>query len=274
MSNRLVGFVIVVVVTGHYRYRYYYNYFSTCNPFFTSSSSSSSIEVCGLLLPSEAQNSYFAIRAFNVELASVKDGHSSSSRMRQQQQQQEGRGGFEVLGGMTTTIALQIRMQWWREALHEIYSVNNDGDHHDDSNNNTMSKKSDNNAESAARLLSAAASLLSSSISCWKSPIVRALCEANREKKLTKRFLERLIDAREMDINTKQLATLKDASLYAEETVSSLLYLTLECTNVSTVTACRYKTHSSVRCITSYPSSYNQILFLAQLKQKGPRGCR
>jgi NADH dehydrogenase [ubiquinone] 1 alpha subcomplex assembly factor 6 len=175
--------------------------------------------VCGLLLPSEAQNSYFAIRAFNVELASVKDG---TSRMRGQQ----GGGGFEEFGGMSTTIALQIRMQWWRDALHEIYRIDN----YNDISPKVGVHMIDNTATAASRLS------LSSSISCWKSPIVRALCEANREKKLTKRFLERLIDAREMDIHVKQqLATLKETSLYAEETVSSLLYLTLECMNVSTV---------------------------------------
>jgi NADH dehydrogenase [ubiquinone] 1 alpha subcomplex assembly factor 6 len=185
--------------------------------------------VCGLLLPSEAQNSYFAIRAFNVELASVKDG--SSNRMRQQQHGGIATAAAEI-GGMTSTIALQMRMQWWREALQEIYSM--DGD--DSSSNvgtvpqppkNGVHRMDPNAAAAATRLASA------SSISCWKSPVVRALCEANRKTKLTRRFLERLIDAREMDINVKQLATLQDASNYAEETVSSLLYLTLECTNVS-----------------------------------------
>jgi hypothetical protein len=31
--------------------------------------------VCGLLMPAHARKSYFAVRAFNVEIASIKDGH-------------------------------------------------------------------------------------------------------------------------------------------------------------------------------------------------------
>ena len=122
---------------------------------------------------------------------------------------------------MPAVIALKMPMQWWRDALDEIYSID------DDSGTNERGN------DKEERGMKFSMSSTSASISCWHSPIVRALCQANREVNLTHRFLQRLIDARESDLDVQQLETLQDAAQYAEETVSSLLYLTLECTGVS-----------------------------------------
>ena len=156
--------------------------------------------VCGLLMPNKTRRAFFALRAFNVELASVKGSHNLRRK-----------GGQE--SGLTdtpTTIALQMRMQWWKDALGEIYGE----------------RKSASASDPALQNLS---------ISCWNSPIVRALDHANQQVGFTRRFLDRLIEARAMDLEVQQLATLDDSINYAEETVSSLLYLSLESLDVSMI---------------------------------------
>ena len=148
-------------------------------------------------MPKKAQRAFFALRAFNVELASVKGSHNLRKK-----------GDTGGLQDTTTTVALQIRMQWWKEALGEIYGE-----------------------PSSAPVSDPALQNLTTS--CWNSPIVRALDNANHEVGFTRRFLDRLIDSRAMDLEVQQLTTLDDSINYAEETVSSLLYLSLETVGVS-----------------------------------------
>lgn len=60
------------------------------------------------------------------------------------------------------------------------------------------------------------------------NPIIKALASANAKSPLTRRFLDRIIDAREADLEIQQYQTVAALSHYAENTVCSLLYLTLE----------------------------------------------
>ena len=152
-------------------------------------------------MPQKSQRAFFALRAFNVELASVKGTHN----LRKMEQ-----GGD--ITDTPTTMALQMRMQWWRDALVEIY-----GD--DDSSSQSTPDRP----------------LQNLSISCWNSPIVRSLDLANQQVGFTRSFLDRLIDSRALDLEVQQLKTLDDSINYAEETVSSLLYLTLETVGVSSL---------------------------------------
>eukprot|EP00977_Amphora_coffeiformis_P022844 scaffold11639_cov172-Amphora_coffeaeformis.AAC.21 len=152
--------------------------------------------LCGLLMPKKSQRAFFALRAFNVELASVKGSHNLRKK-----------GETGGVQDSTSTIALQIRMQWWKDALGEIYG------------------------EQSAPPASDPA-LQNLTTSCWNSPIVRALDNANQEVGFTRRFLDRLIDSRALDLEVLQLATLDESINYAEDTVSSLLYLTLETVGV------------------------------------------
>ena len=153
--------------------------------------------VCGLLMPKKSQRAFFALRAFNVELASVKGSHNLRKR-----------GDTGGLTDTPTTVALQMRMQWWKDALGEIY-------------------------EEPSSPPASDPVLQNLSISCWNSPIVRALDNANQEVGFTRRFLDRLIDSLALDLEVQQLATLDESINYADETVSSLLYLTLETVGVS-----------------------------------------
>ena len=59
--------------------------------------------VCGLLMPKHAQQAYFALLAFNVELASIKD---NSIRLRG--------GGFGG-GSDTGTLAIHLKFQRWKD---------------------------------------------------------------------------------------------------------------------------------------------------------------
>ncbi len=156
--------------------------------------------LCGLLMPHESRRSFFAVRAFNVELASIKDGSVS---------RQVGGAQFEESGA---TMALKVRVQWWRDAIGQIYS--------DETSAATGDPSNDPILASMAK-------------SCWNNPVVRVLDHAVHESNLTRRFLERLLETREEDLDVKQLDTLKEAISYAENTFSSLLYLALETTDVS-----------------------------------------
>lgn len=137
-------------------------------------------------MPSSARNEYFALRAFNAELASVK---VSPERRR-----------YVEGDDAVSSVGLQLRMQWWREALEEIFS---------------------NQDESVSRIKN-----------YEKNPVVRALARAVRKLQLTKRFLERMLDAREADLHIQQMKTVDNSIMYAEDSCSSLMYLSLECCNV------------------------------------------
>lgn len=155
--------------------------------------------LCGLLMPHTSRRSYFAIRALNVELASVKDG-SVSRKVGGAQRDESG-----------ASIALKIRFQWWQDALNQVYGDENEVQKHQTGFAADMAN------------------------SCWNNPIVRVLNDAVEESNLTRRFLERLLDAREADLDIQQAETMDDAITYAENIFSSLLYLSLETTNVSHV---------------------------------------
>lgn len=156
--------------------------------------------LCGLLMPHRSRRSYFAVRALNVELASIKDGSVS---------RQVGGAQFEESGA---SMALKIRVQWWRDAISQVYG--------DDTSSNV-------GAPSTQGFLASMAN------SCWNNPVVRVLDYAVHESDLTRRFIERLLEAREEDLDVKQLDTIDEAIAYAERTFSSLLYLSLETTDVS-----------------------------------------
>jgi Squalene/phytoene synthase len=205
--------------------------------------------ICGLLLPPHMQSAYFTLRAWNVELASIKD--TSTVRYNQRNETTESSSSssssstsssahdpFEARTGAPPSIlALQLRMQWWRNAIDTIYEAAS--------------------SSTPPQLMSSIShqSQFSSSTSYWKNPVIRSLHRAvttntNSTKQdtstttsntcttntiLTKRWMERIIDIREADLQVDQYPTISDASVYAEETVSNLLFLTLECVNNNNV---------------------------------------
>lgn len=174
--------------------------------------------LCGLLMPYNSRRSYFAIRAWNIELASIKDSNMHNRINSSSKQQESSTAG----GGSGTDIALQVRMQWWREALDRIYTS--------DEIHNHNNKNLDNGTDPSPYGHFSISDTLDASY--FKNPIVRLLDYAVHQKKLTRRFLERLSEAREMDIHHQQPETVEEMIEHADNIVSSLLYLSLETADV------------------------------------------
>ncbi|KAM4688563.1 NADH dehydrogenase (ubiquinone) complex I, assembly factor 6 [Discoglossus pictus] len=156
--------------------------------------------LCTLLLPPASQPAAFALRAFNVELSQVKDSVSQRN-----------------LG--------LIRMQFWRDAVQEIYTDN--PPHH---------------------------------------PVALELAKAARKHKLTKRWLTRIIDEREKNLDDRAYRNLQELESYSENTQSSLLYLTLESLDVKDVHADHAASHIGkaqgiITCLRAVPyhSSRRQV---------------
>ncbi|XP_008566615.1 PREDICTED: NADH dehydrogenase (ubiquinone) complex I, assembly factor 6, partial [Galeopterus variegatus] len=118
--------------------------------------------LCSLLLPAESRNSAFALRAFNVELAQVKDSVSE-----------------KAIGLM--------RMQFWKKTVEDIFCDNPP-----------------------------------------HQPVAIELWKAVKRHNLTKRWLLKIIDEREKNLDDKAYHNIQELENYAENTQSSLLYLTLE----------------------------------------------
>lgn len=154
--------------------------------------------LCGLLMPADARKSYFAIRAWNVELASIKESSTQKNN-----------------NSGEPNVALQVRFQWWWDALNQIYE---------------NPQKEENDIEPKDYAPFSVSDTLAASY--FKNPIVRVLKYAVHEKQLTRRFLERLSEAREADLSSEQPNTMQELIEYSDSIHSSLLYLTLETTDV------------------------------------------
>nr|XP_044999548.1 NADH dehydrogenase (ubiquinone) complex I, assembly factor 6 isoform X1 [Jaculus jaculus] len=133
--------------------------------------------LCSLLLPAESRSSAFALRAFNVELAQVKDSVSEK------------------------TIGL-MRMQFWKKAVEEIYCDNPP-----------------------------------------HQPVAIELWKAVKRHNLTKRWLVKIVDERERNLDDKAYRNIQELENYAENTQSSLLYLTLEILGVKDLHADHAASH-------------------------------
>lgn len=186
--------------------------------------------VCGLLTPASSRDAFFALRAFNVELASIKDAHN----LRNQGNTSSTESTVNNSDVPDSTLALQLRMQWWRDAVGEIC----------DSEDTASTSTAITGSNSSDTAFSAASRNLS--ISYWNSPVVRSLARAHEQCRWTRRFLERIIDARELDLETSQYETVNALASYAEHTVGSLLYLTLETCHVRDDAADQCASHAGL----------------------------
>ncbi|RLN06784.1 hypothetical protein BBO99_00002315 [Phytophthora kernoviae] len=171
--------------------------------------------LCGLLLPIKTRPSYFAIRALNAEVATIKDSVHSN----------------HVTG--------KIRMQWWRDRIFGLYA-----------------------APSAERPQQSTA-------------LLQGLDTAIQEHDLTRRWFERLLDARDQDLDHDEMQSLHELELYAEQTSSSLLYLTLECLGIRDDAADQVAGHAGMAIGlatllrgTPYHSSRQQSYLPEDLMQK------
>ncbi|XP_048363936.1 NADH dehydrogenase (ubiquinone) complex I, assembly factor 6 [Sphaerodactylus townsendi] len=125
--------------------------------------------LCSLLLPAESRSSVFALRAFNVELAQIKDAVTQK------------------------TIGL-MRIEFWRKAVEDIYR-----DH------------------------------------APQQPVAKELWKAIKRQHLTKKWLMNIINEREKNLDDRAYRNINELETYAENTQSSLLYLTLETLGVKDI---------------------------------------
>lgn len=137
----------------------------------------------------QIRRAFFALRAFNIETALVKD----------------------VARG--NALPAQMRMQWWREVVAAIYAPG---------------AGADGNANGKLP----------------PHPVARALRDAVAAHGLTRRWLDRLLEARLRDLDGVQPQTMAELEEYAECTQSSLLYLALEALGVRHPTADHAASHA------------------------------
>lgn len=178
--------------------------------------------LCGLLMPSSSREAYFALRAFNVEIASIKDaskliGGRSRSSNSSSSLGVDGLGRDEGLED--NTLASRLRMQWWRDAIADVYEQHTD---------NKLDKSTSSSSAAAAH----DPILLSLTSSRRHNPTLRSLSHAINTHGLTYRFLRRVLEARENDLSITQYEKWRDVAQYGEDTVSNILYLSLETVGV------------------------------------------
>ncbi|XP_032079159.1 NADH dehydrogenase (ubiquinone) complex I, assembly factor 6 isoform X2 [Thamnophis elegans] len=133
--------------------------------------------LCVLLLPAESRASVLALRAFNVELAQIRDSVTEK------------------------TIGL-MRIEFWRKAVEDIYQDNPP-----------------------------------------QQPVAIELWKAVRRQNLTKRWFMNIIDQREKNLDDRAYRDISELETYAENTQSSLLYLTLETLGVRDIHADHAASH-------------------------------
>lgn len=111
-----------------------------------------------------------------------------------------------------SSMASRLRMQWWKDGIAEIYDNIRNGD--------SVNTSSD-------------PILRSLTSSRKQNPIMRSLSHAIHNHNLTHRFMRRVMDAREEDLEVVQYERCTDVAQYGEDTISSMLYLSLETVGVS-----------------------------------------
>lgn len=130
-----------------------------------------------LLLAKEAQRAAFALRAFNVELAQVRDMVSEKQ------------------------IGL-MRMRFWKDSIDKIFKGEPP-----------------------------------------QTPVALEMSGAAGYFKLSKRWAERMVDARTAQMDSDFFLSIKDVEEYAEQSNSSLYYLLLECLGIRNVQADHAASH-------------------------------
>jgi NADH dehydrogenase [ubiquinone] 1 alpha subcomplex assembly factor 6 len=116
-------------------------------------------------------------------------------------------------------------MEWWKAAISSMY-------------NDAASEISDD--PNFSSLLSHVRS------SQRNNPVIRSLHRAVVEYNLTKRFLDRLIESRENDLDIAQFDNMDELIQYSEDSVSSSLYLSLECCGIRNEDADRIASHIGI----------------------------
>ena len=167
----------------------------------------SEMYLCGSLLPSRARDSFFATRALNVEVASVRDQVRGNAAM--------GR----------------VRMAFWRDFVGAVC----------ESSSSMSGGGGGGGGGSGSGGGSDGAAAVGAQYSAH--PLFAPLRDAVARHGHTRRWLERLIDARDADLEGRPPASVAAMEAYSEATHGSLLYLGLEALGVRDATADHAASH-------------------------------
>ena len=160
-------------------------------------------------MPSSAREAFFALRAFNVEIASIKDASQLiGGRSRGVTSRSSGISGHSGLDGGSTSgsdpsLASRLRMQWWKDAILEIYEKKQQHSKINDANRNAHEQQRNQNNDSVISSLTSSRKL---------NPTLRSLSNAIHTHGLTYRFLRRIMEARESDLDMIQYERLVDVA--------------------------------------------------------------
>ena len=178
------------------------------------------------------------MRAYNVEIATIKDSATSSASSFSRRH-----GSFSTMddvgegmeGGVDPSFASRLRMRWWADAVTDIFDDNTAELEEEVKHNKQIhgGKEPRYPNPFATTTASSSSSLLALGGGLKNNPTLRSLRRAVREHQLTHRFLRRMTEARELDLDVVQYDRLRDVAQYGEDTVSNMLYSTLECVGVS-----------------------------------------
>lgn len=176
----------------------------------------------------DMQKNYFALRAFHIEIASVRTSEKGP--------------GLSVgsIGGNSLGL---LRMRWWKESLNFLYADDGDNDNEQGENDEANDNASENDTVSSC---SSSCSgnhhkkkrSKASAGNVGSNPTIRSLKHVIRTQKLSLSLFETMIDARIDDLQNNEnpddnFDTVQDMVDFYSQTTTSLLLLHLESCGVS-----------------------------------------
>eukprot|EP01112_Ceratiomyxa_fruticulosa_P004266 TRINITY_DN1473_c0_g1_i10.p1 TRINITY_DN1473_c0_g1~~TRINITY_DN1473_c0_g1_i10.p1 ORF type:complete len:365 (+),score=73.36 TRINITY_DN1473_c0_g1_i10:381-1475(+) len=171
--------------------------------------------LASLFMPPPSRRAAFCVRAFNIELALIKDKVTE-----------------QHLG--------RVRLTYYRDLIKKIY--NETPLSSTPSTNNTPTPNNENNVNSNHGSGSNSNSKIGEP-SLFTQPLAISLSEAVKEYKLSRTWFLKMIERRERELNDIQPYAMKDIEAYAEDIYSSILYLMLECNKVKSIQADHAASH-------------------------------
>lgn len=155
--------------------------------------------LCSLLLPPQSHLAAFAVRAFNVELATIRS----------------------MVSNQTTAL---MRFQFWKSTLDKIFDQNQ------------------KDASAADSKTNSGSGYFMGAIP--EHPVAETLAVAVQEKKLSRKWLSELIDARIERLDERRnFQTIKELEDFYQRTFGAVFFLLLEANNVRQVHADHAASH-------------------------------
>ena len=169
----------------------------------------------------DMQKNYFALRAFHIEIASVRTSEKGP--------------GLSVgsIGGNSLGL---LRMRWWKESLNFLYSGDGDDNEGNDDASETQTTSSCSSSCSGKHHKKKRSKASAGNVG--SNPTIRSLKHVVRTQKLSRSLFETMIDARIDDLQNNEnpddnFDTVKDMVDFYSKTTSSLLLLHLESCGVT-----------------------------------------